>query len=680
MSIAYKSYCWVMGTTSFRTAQMNRKIEEQIRLLGEFRSIPGNDEAEWKPPLQIAYYRFMQDKGFLQGDAGRPAKDAREKTSGLVELGLVDDQRRLTAVGKELLEIASRGDFTPDHSNLIEVSRDSYLYFRQLLKGSKEIGAGYVRPFVAFLSLMSRIKPDGNHRRVLTDDEFTFLLPLCINSAVMDGIVSYVNTAREEGGVVDIEATILSVLMGMENYKEAMSTFVNATKVTEDLLCLVGMNRKSGKEGKSRYDAKYKSVYDALHEVAFEGATEQRLKGFIAAIDGLSGNIPRHWKDYFFETEAGHRLVAPFKPKFRNLPRSTSEAAFRESFFCVMHLLKAKATLNDYRDLNRRYFSLSDCVIFRDGCVSLSPLPAAFVDRVADWLLQCAFAQSGDLHDDIPLESIIGGAIPDKRELVRLATGKSMAEVEALGGVNSVMRSMRYNEFDAVLSSRLTKAKISQLLGLIEDRSNDDIVRAAVTDDADLPTIFEYLVGIAWYYVSGKKGDVLEYMNLSLGADFMPKTHAGGGEADIVWHYAAALPHYSKHTLLIEVTLAEKDSQRRMEMEPVSRHLGDYILAHNDESGTYCTFVSTHMNPNVVADFRGKRNQMYYDSADTSRKIKGMKIIPMDTNALRHILDKNLSYSKVHDIFDDNFDKDADPWQWYEEMKREICTSDHESV
>ena len=108
MSIAYKSYCWVMGTTSFRTAQMNRKIEEQIRLLGEFRSIPGNDEAEWKPPLQIAYYRFMQDKGFLQGDAGRPAKDAREKTSGLVELGLVDDQRRLTAVGKELLEIASR--------------------------------------------------------------------------------------------------------------------------------------------------------------------------------------------------------------------------------------------------------------------------------------------------------------------------------------------------------------------------------------------------------------------------------------------------------------------------------------------------------------------------------------------------------------------------------------------
>ena len=86
------------------------------------------------------------------------------------------------------------------------------------------------------------------------------------------------------------------------------------------------------------------------------------------------------------------------------------------------------------------------------------------------------------------------------------------------------------------------------------------------------------------------------------------------------------------------------------------------------------------MNPNVVADFRGKRNQMYYDSADTSRKIKGMKIIPMDTNALRHILDRNLSYTEVHDIFNNNFDKDADPWQWYEDMKQEICATGPKSV
>ena len=65
-------------------------------------------------------------------------------------------------------------------------------------------------------------------------------------------------------------------------------------------------------------------------------------------------------------------------------------------------------------------------------------------------------------------------------------------------------------------------------------------------------------------------------MNLSLEADLLPKTHAGGGEADIVWKYEMTY-EYPKHTLLIEATLADGQNQRRMEMVPVSRHLGDYV-------------------------------------------------------------------------------------------------------
>ena len=32
---AYKSYCWSLGTTSFRMVEFNRKIEEQLKLLVE---------------------------------------------------------------------------------------------------------------------------------------------------------------------------------------------------------------------------------------------------------------------------------------------------------------------------------------------------------------------------------------------------------------------------------------------------------------------------------------------------------------------------------------------------------------------------------------------------------------------------------------------------------------------
>ena len=106
----------------------------------------------------------------------------------------------------------------------------------------------------------------------------------------------------------------------------------------------------------------------------------------------------------------------------------------------------------------------------------------------------------------------------------------------------------------------------------------------------------------------------------------------------------------------------------------MSRHLGDYILGHQPESGTYCTFVATHINPNVVSDFRGKRCQTYYDSKDTSRRIRGMKIIPIDTGALREILDRNLSYAELHGIFEQNYGKESEPWQWYKDLRDEICT------
>lgn len=95
----------------------------------------------------------------------------------------------------------------------------------------------------------------------------------------------------------------------------------------------------------------------------------------------------------------------------------------------------------------------------------------------------------------------------------------------------------------------------------------------------------------------------MEYMNLSLDADLLLITHAAGGHEDITYHYEAT-ESYPAHTLLIEATLANSTNQRRMEMEPVSRHLGDYLLSHNEEA--YCLFVTTFLHVNVVADFRGR--------------------------------------------------------------------------
>ena len=149
-----------------------------------------------------------------------------------------------------------------------------------------------------------------------------------------------------------------------------------------------------------------------------------------------------------------------------------------------------------------------------------------------------------------------------------------------------------------------------------------------MTDNADIPTIFEYILGITWYIISEKQGNVLEYMNLSLEADLLPRTHAGGGEADIVWNYEET-KQYPKHTLLIEATLADGSNQRRMEMEPVSRHLGEYCLKNPDKEA-YCIFITTFLNMNVISDFRARKFMIYYN-ADGTKSVDGMKIIPIQS-------------------------------------------------
>ena len=53
----YKSYCWSLGTTSFRMVEFNRKIEKQLEFLRDFWANPAFSNQPWSEnePVQIAY-------------------------------------------------------------------------------------------------------------------------------------------------------------------------------------------------------------------------------------------------------------------------------------------------------------------------------------------------------------------------------------------------------------------------------------------------------------------------------------------------------------------------------------------------------------------------------------------------------------------------------------------------
>ena len=231
--ITFKSYCWSVGTTSYRTQKFNLNIERQLALLKEFREF--NNRFDWSRETQIDYYNFLKENEFVKGNAKRPDKDARQKTSGLVDIGLLDEKRNLTEAGDRLLKISQTKSFEDD--NILELSQDSYIFFKQLLKTSNEVNGNIVRPFVVFLYIINKVK-------YLTKDEFRYLLPLCINENLTKYILKQMILSRRNE--ITYDEIIISIFMDMDNYKQALELFLKGT-VTEKLMSVISINRKSSK-------------------------------------------------------------------------------------------------------------------------------------------------------------------------------------------------------------------------------------------------------------------------------------------------------------------------------------------------------------------------------------------------------------------------------------------------
>lgn len=646
-TIPYKSFCWSLGTTSFRTKNFNKTIEEQLALLDGFWRLPINRDCSWagNSALQTRYYDYMQQMGFVEGNAGNKPKDAREKTSGLVDIGLINEGRQLTNAGISLLEICSANDFTPD--NFFEIPKDSYLYLKQLLKTSYNVDGTNVRPFIILLYVLSRV---GS----LSLDEFTYLLPLCTNSQNTEDVIAGIERVRAQ--VTTMDDIILGRLMQMDNYRAALNLLLD-NNVTVDLLCEIGINRKS---------RQYDRVYFPLYQHLYSAYVTRDLSAFARVYRATRDvNIGKLWRSYLFDT-VSETAIARNPVRHTNVTlfnNVTTEREFKIAFFKVMHLLKAKATLADYLDLNRRYIKTTDVVLFESDTVELDIIPKHFFASVIDELYTYAYTTTPELVHDCAINNIAPCLLINEQAVVESVNEELGVAVTSLAGAREVLEDNRYTRLQHLIDTKFSDTQILTLLECFE-RRDDTVIRNMVTDNADIPTIFEYVLGIAWYKISEYQGRVLDYMKLSLDADLLPKTHAAGGEADIVYEY----PHtenYPEHSMLLEATLADGTNQRRMEMEPVSRHLGRHLLRTRNMN-SYCVFATNYLDINVISDFRSRKNTPYYDPQDYTQYVDGMKIIPLATSELKSIIRKNLKYKDLYATFEEAYTSMLPPPVWYE--------------
>lgn len=649
-SIPYQSFCWVIGTTSFRTAKLNLKIETQLMLLDEFyNEVTKKSNWNWNNELQEKYYDFMKNKAFLTGDAKRKDKDAREKTSGLVDIGLITEDRLITDAGRELLKITSSGDF--ETNNVFNINSDSFIYLKQLLKTSIDVSGSIVRPFIVVIKCLTELE-------FLSYDELTYFVPLIKDDESVKQIISDIKLYRE--GKIFPEEIIYKRLMQMENYKLAQEKFISSD-VDENLICFVGMNRKS-----RSYDKPYYKLYENLRKVFLDG--ENIYESLLISAKNINQKPGIFWRSLIFKTtnigavRKNGKLSINEQCPFLNCK---NEIELKQLFFKYLHVFKSMATLSDYFDLNRRYFNITDTLIFEDRIIKLDIIPKYYFKEIIDILYTETFSRDNNLRCNSTLENI--------SEAFKLDISKVYATLSIDLGIvinnseqaKAYINDERYRRFNTLIDEKFNDSVLIELLNCFETR-DDKRIEEIVTDEATIPTIFEYVLGIIWYKVSERQGNILDFMKLSLEANLLPKTHASGGYADIIYEYEACIS-YPKHSLLIEATLADGNNQRRMEMEPVSRHLGDYRIRFNNPFD-YSLFVSTYLDKNVISDFRYRKIIPYTRDKET---ISGMKIISMDTDSLKSIIKNKVKYEYLYKVFDKYHEMPLETIDWHDGMIKE---------
>ena len=204
--MAFKSYSWSIGTTSFRVSQLNYKIERQLQLLKQFWLDNPNINWNNNNELQKKYYYFMKDNGFVNGEAPRPDKDAREKTSGLVDIGVLTKDRKLTEVG---IKIESLLNKERAKDNIFYIDEDSYYYLLQFLKLQINKDGLKIKPFIALLYMLEKLD-------YLTYEEFTYLLPLCKNKF---DVVKMVNDIKYNRQGLDLDTIIIGTTLQLSVFK-----------------------------------------------------------------------------------------------------------------------------------------------------------------------------------------------------------------------------------------------------------------------------------------------------------------------------------------------------------------------------------------------------------------------------------------------------------------------------
>lgn len=615
-----------LGDTSFRRKTLLDDYKTLLPILRKHNILFPN----WNNDSQIAYYQEVMTETdlFERSESDDPAKRSRTLTNALIKSGLINDKRKLSEVANNWID--NKIESFDELEKALGISKDNLVFFRQFMKlRVYDDSNNYFYPFRVALKFLTK------YQNVPEADFLVLLHSISSNdseSKILALVEDYSKVAKNNQTFGEYVA---------EHFSDSSVDGFNAellfsnTEFDTELFYRLFSNRKTPA-----------SQLDYLDFVT-NLLNYKREK----SIDNLKKLLESSKKSSVKKAFGFNKLPFELKKNVQDFDEANQENELLDSdntkIYFQFSSSKKYDLVREYKDMTKRSFNLTGIISFANGLVNLenrdvieiiiSNIDLSGNEKYSNYEtnLNSAF------YKDLATTKILG---LDALEISHLR--EKIVVLLGTENIDTAVKNQKENKFRSIIEKEFPKTKIQELLPMFITRE-DDKIQEIVTDLAKVPDIFEYVLAIAWFYLSDADYSIIDSLNLPLDGNFKPLGHAAGGDGDIIINYPDL-------TVMLEATLMKKNVQKRGELEPVIRHTTN--LAIRSENQVKTIFVADELDDNVINIFRAS-SYIELEGTNVDGKVQGVNIFPLTISEIMKMLDYSIPSSKVFNAMNNHYTK-----------------------
>jgi len=563
---------------------------------------------------------------------------SRNFTSNLVKLGLVDKNRIITSVGKSLM-----GEIDLPTSQLekaLPLKLEHYIFMRQLIK-FKVYGKNQNNQLMAYSPFNLLIALLQKNKKI--DESSLFQYISLLTPYLMKGEKDVINSFFNKS-LVELTEEYNEELLSRE-----LNLFPNKNILLDKNTFKNNNAFKNSKKGETENN--YYEFY-LLNKAFSQNKDQSSLDKLLDFIDVKTkyDSINKRFngnKKIFKTRRNGSRNIDIFMKENSNNPfylegsnnnfyvkcailsnRKVAIDEYSKSFEKLLKICNIITVRNQNVTLTfpRLWLALSKSVNFQKHIFEMIPYTNKSIDELN---INSEFIQNVNLEQIFHLNS------SESQEVVNIF--RESYGNKTVNEINVESQTTQNENLISQLCNIMPKDKLTEILPLFISR-NDKEIQKLITKNASIPTIFEWIVAISWYYISDEKYNLLKSMNLALDTDMLPISQAGGQKNKNESNSGDVNIEYEDRVVQLEATLMDKNNIKKGEWEPVLRH--SVNLTASTEKAVQTYFITSFTDTNTENIWRSVAQTDLEETAYRHRKVRVI-IYPMTINDLISWLNNN---------------------------------------